>query len=148
MFISMTWYFHKLFTLGLRLLTWIKSFATNGRQQRRRRAAPRHVRPQAFACQVRRTREKHGRRCTVSRIHGRWVRLWRDIRNGHQRRVPRVEQAANVTKLDNCPAAAVGGVLMVITEWGAFDNGHTALLLTPFYNKVGQESINPRFQAY
>ncbi|KAH9032170.1 hypothetical protein EDB85DRAFT_2073971 [Lactarius pseudohatsudake] len=59
-----------------------------------------------------------------------------------------LEQVANITKLGNGPAAATGGVMMVNTEWGAFDNGRAVLPLTPFDNKVDRESINPRFQAY
>ncbi|KAH9049279.1 hypothetical protein EDB83DRAFT_2226901 [Lactarius deliciosus] len=59
-----------------------------------------------------------------------------------------LEQVANITKLGNGPAAAAGGVMMVNTEWGAFDNGRAVLPLTPFDNKVDRESINPRFQAY
>lgn len=59
-----------------------------------------------------------------------------------------LEQVANITKLGNSPAAAAGGVMMVNTEWGAFDNGRAVLPLTPFDNKVDRESINPRFQAY
>jgi hexokinase len=59
-----------------------------------------------------------------------------------------LEQVANITKLGNGPAAAGGGVMMVNTEWGAFDNGRAVLPRTPFDNKVDRESINPRFQAY
>lgn len=59
-----------------------------------------------------------------------------------------LEQVANITKLGNNPAAAAGGVMMVNTEWGAFDNGRAVLPRTPFDNKVDRESINPRFQAY
>jgi len=59
-----------------------------------------------------------------------------------------LEQVANITKLGNNAAAAAGGVMMVNTEWGAFDNGRAVLLRTPFDNKVDRESINPHFQAY
>jgi hexokinase len=59
-----------------------------------------------------------------------------------------LEQVANITKLRNGPAAAAGGVMMVNTEWGAFDNAREVLPITPFDNKVDRESINPRFQAY
>jgi len=59
-----------------------------------------------------------------------------------------LEQVANITKLGNNPIAAAGGVMMVNTEWGAFDNGREVLPLTPFDNKLDRESINPRFQAY
>ena len=59
-----------------------------------------------------------------------------------------LEQVANITKLKNDPAAAAGGVMMVNTEWGAFDNAREVLPTTPFDSKVDRESINPRFQAY
>lgn len=59
-----------------------------------------------------------------------------------------LEQVANITKLRNDPAAAAGGVMMVNTEWGAFDNAREVLPITPFDNKVDRESINPRFQAF
>ncbi|KAH9983484.1 hypothetical protein BJV74DRAFT_776972 [Russula compacta] len=59
-----------------------------------------------------------------------------------------LEQVANITKLGNSPAAASGGVMMVNTEWGAFDNSREILPSTPFDNRVDRESINPRFQAY
>ncbi|KAI0253152.1 hexokinase-domain-containing protein [Lactifluus subvellereus] len=59
-----------------------------------------------------------------------------------------LEQVANITKLGNNPAAAAGGVMMVNTEWGAFDNARVVLPTTPFDNKLDRESINPRFQAY
>lgn len=59
-----------------------------------------------------------------------------------------LEEVANITKLRNDPAAAVGGMMMVNTEWGAFDNAREVLPTTPFDSKVDRESINPRFQAY
>ena len=59
-----------------------------------------------------------------------------------------LEQVANITKLGNNPAVAAGGVMMVNTEWGAFDNARVVLPTTPFDNKLDRESINPRFQAY
>ena len=59
-----------------------------------------------------------------------------------------LEQVANIIKLGNNPAAEAGGVMMVNTEWGAFDNGRAVLRRTPFDNKVDRESINPHFQAY
>ena len=55
---------------------------------------------------------------------------------------------SNITKLRNHPAAAAGGMMMVNTEWGAFDNAREVLPITPFDNKLDRESINPRFQAY
>jgi len=55
---------------------------------------------------------------------------------------------ANITKLGNNSAAAAGGVMMVNTEWGAFDNAREVLPSTPFDSKLDRESINPRFQAY
>ncbi|KAH9962411.1 hexokinase-domain-containing protein [Russula dissimulans] len=59
-----------------------------------------------------------------------------------------LEQVANITKLGNSPAAAAGGVMMINTEWGAFDNAREVLPITPFDNKVDRESINPGFQEY
>jgi len=59
-----------------------------------------------------------------------------------------LEQVSNITKLGNNPAAAAGGVMMINTEWGAFDNAREVLPRTPFDNKVDRESINPGFQAY
>ena len=59
-----------------------------------------------------------------------------------------LEQVANITKLGDHPAAAAGGMMMVNTEWGAFDNAREVLPTTPFDSKVDRESINPRFQAY
>ena len=59
-----------------------------------------------------------------------------------------IEQVSNITKLGNNPAAAAGGVMMINTEWGAFDNAREVLPTTPFDNKLDRESINPRFQAY
>jgi hexokinase len=38
--------------------------------------------------------------------------------------------------------------MMVNTEWGAFDNAHEVLPITPFDKKLDRESINPRVQAY
>ncbi|KAI0260937.1 hypothetical protein BC834DRAFT_898112 [Gloeopeniophorella convolvens] len=59
-----------------------------------------------------------------------------------------LEQVSNITKLGNGAAAEAGGVMMVNTEWGGFDNARLALPTTPFDNKLDRESINPRFQAY
>jgi hexokinase len=59
-----------------------------------------------------------------------------------------IEQVSNITKLGNNPAAAAGGVMMINTEWGAFDNAREVLPTTPFDNKLDCESINQRFQAY
>jgi hexokinase len=39
-------------------------------------------------------------------------------------------------------------MMMINTEWGAFDNAREVLPTTPFDNKVDRESINPGFQAY
>ncbi|KAI9510953.1 hypothetical protein F5148DRAFT_1174805 [Russula earlei] len=59
-----------------------------------------------------------------------------------------LEQVASITKLGNNPAAAAGGMMMINTEWGGFDNAREVLPMTPFDSKVDRESINPRFQAY
>jgi len=59
-----------------------------------------------------------------------------------------VEDVAKITKLGNSPAAALGGQMIVNTEWGAFNNSRSTLPSTPFDNKLDRESINPRFQAF
>lgn len=80
-----------------------------------------------------------------------------------------VEDVAKVTKLKNSPAAALGGQMIINTEWGAFNNTvcvyyprgakgfehrpypltqRSHLPTTPFDNKLDRESINPRFQAF
>ncbi|VDC06234.1 unnamed protein product [Peniophora sp. CBMAI 1063] len=59
-----------------------------------------------------------------------------------------VEKIENLTKLGNHPAVALGGDMIVNTEWGAFDNARSTLPSTPFDNKLDRESINPRFQAF
>lgn len=81
-----------------------------------------------------------------------------------------VEEVAKITKLGNSPAAALGGQMIVNTEWGAFNNTvcifqiffmpnylriqyflllqRSHLPTTPFDNKLDRESINPRFQAF
>ncbi|CCM04017.1 uncharacterized protein FIBRA_06174 [Fibroporia radiculosa] len=59
-----------------------------------------------------------------------------------------VEQVSNITKLGNSPARTKGGVMIVNTEWGAFNNTRTTLPTTPYDNKLDRESINPRKQAF
>ncbi|KAJ7688368.1 hypothetical protein B0H17DRAFT_938338 [Mycena rosella] len=59
-----------------------------------------------------------------------------------------VEEVANITKLGNDPAAARGGLMVVNTEWGAFNNTRSHLPSTPFDNGLDRLSINPRFQAF
>ncbi|KAF9500147.1 hypothetical protein BDN71DRAFT_1440709 [Pleurotus eryngii] len=59
-----------------------------------------------------------------------------------------VEQVANITKLGNSGAAAKGGLMVVNTEWGAFNNSRSHLPSTPFDNALDRRSINPRFQAF
>ena len=80
-----------------------------------------------------------------------------------------VEDVAKVTKLKNSLAAALGGQMIINTEWGAFNNTvcvyyprgakgfehrpypltqRSHLPTTPFDNKLDRESINPRFQAF
>ncbi|KAJ6627457.1 hypothetical protein B0H10DRAFT_2210381 [Mycena sp. CBHHK59/15] len=59
-----------------------------------------------------------------------------------------VEEVANITKLGNSPAAARGGLMVVNTEWGAFNNTRSHLPSTPFDNSLDRLSINPRFQAF
>ncbi|KAJ6538972.1 hypothetical protein B0H19DRAFT_960128 [Mycena capillaripes] len=68
-----------------------------------------------------------------------------------------VEDLANIRKLANDPAASRGGLMVVNTEWGAFNNSATRhswamqrshLPVTPFDNTLDRTSINPRFQAF
>ncbi|KAJ7067948.1 hypothetical protein C8F01DRAFT_1207645 [Mycena amicta] len=59
-----------------------------------------------------------------------------------------VEDVANIRKLANDPAAARGGVMIVNTEWGAFNNSRSHLPSTPFDNALDRLSINPGFQAF
>ncbi|KAJ7087206.1 hypothetical protein B0H15DRAFT_931230 [Mycena belliarum] len=59
-----------------------------------------------------------------------------------------VEEVANITKLGNDPAAARGGLMVVNTEWGAFNNTRSHLPSTSFDNALDRLSINPRFQAF
>ena len=59
-----------------------------------------------------------------------------------------LEQVANFTELGNHPAAAPGGMMMVNTEWGAFNNAREVLPTTPFDSKVDCELIIPCFQVY
>ncbi|KAJ7667643.1 hypothetical protein DFH06DRAFT_1280572 [Mycena polygramma] len=59
-----------------------------------------------------------------------------------------VEDLANIRKLANDPAGARGGVMVVNTEWGAFNNSRSHLPSTPFDNALDRTSINPRFQAF
>ncbi|KZS97717.1 hypothetical protein SISNIDRAFT_405509 [Sistotremastrum niveocremeum HHB9708] len=53
-----------------------------------------------------------------------------------------------LTKLGNDPAVAKGGLMILNTEWGAFNNSRSVLPSTPFDQKVDRESINPTFQAF
>lgn len=78
-----------------------------------------------------------------------------------------VEDVSKITKLGNTPASALGGEMIVNTEWGAFDNRVCVLSFkssqsrlticpfqrrhlptSPFDNKLDREWINPRFQAF
>ncbi|KAK0206198.1 hypothetical protein DFS33DRAFT_565432 [Desarmillaria ectypa] len=59
-----------------------------------------------------------------------------------------VEKVASITKLGNSPAAAKGGVMVVNTEWGAFNNSRSHLPSTPYDNMLDRQSINPTFQAF
>lgn len=59
-----------------------------------------------------------------------------------------VERVENITKLGDSPARAQGGLMIVNTEWGAFNNTRTTLPTTPYDNKLDRESINPRKQAF
>ncbi|KIY72875.1 hexokinase [Cylindrobasidium torrendii FP15055 ss-10] len=59
-----------------------------------------------------------------------------------------VEQVENITKLGNNPAVAKGGVMVVNTEWGAFNNSRSHLPSTPYDMTLDRQSINPGFQAF
>ncbi|KAJ7367923.1 hypothetical protein DFH08DRAFT_8902 [Mycena albidolilacea] len=59
-----------------------------------------------------------------------------------------VEDLSNIRKLANNPAASRGGIMVVNTEWGAFNNTRSHLPSTPFDNGLDRQSINPRFQAF
>nr|GAT53802.1 glucokinase [Mycena chlorophos] len=59
-----------------------------------------------------------------------------------------VEDVANIRKLANDPAGARGGVMIVNTEWGAFNNTRSHLPSTPYDNALDRLSINPTFQAF
>ncbi|KAJ7237199.1 hexokinase [Mycena haematopus] len=59
-----------------------------------------------------------------------------------------VEDLSNIRKLANDPAGARGGIMVVNTEWGAFNNTRSHLPYTPFDNALDRLSINPRFQAF
>ncbi|CAK5262682.1 unnamed protein product [Mycena citricolor] len=59
-----------------------------------------------------------------------------------------VEEVANIKKLANEPAASNGGLMVVNTEWGAFNNTRSHLPSTPYDNVLDRTSINPRFQAF
>ncbi|KAK7061399.1 phosphotransferase [Favolaschia claudopus] len=59
-----------------------------------------------------------------------------------------VEDLSNLRKLANDPAGSRGGVMVVNTEWGAFNNTRSHLPSTPFDNALDRQSINPTFQAF
>ncbi|EPT03115.1 hypothetical protein FOMPIDRAFT_1022483 [Fomitopsis schrenkii] len=59
-----------------------------------------------------------------------------------------VDKVENVSKLGDNLVRKEGGLMIINTEWGAFNNTRTVLPTTPFDNKVDRESINPRYQAF
>ncbi|KAI0346990.1 hexokinase [Trametopsis cervina] len=59
-----------------------------------------------------------------------------------------VEKVENITKLGDAQVRRDGGLMVINTEWGAFNNTRTVLPSTPFDNKLDRESINPRYQAF
>jgi len=77
-----------------------------------------------------------------------------------------IEDLANIKKLAGTPPAAMGGQMIVNTEWGAFDNTvsfrnfttfsyaimfttqKTILPRTPYDNKLDRESSNPNLQIF
>ncbi|TFY59827.1 hypothetical protein EVJ58_g5534 [Rhodofomes roseus] len=59
-----------------------------------------------------------------------------------------VEKVDNITKLGDSQARKEGGLMIINTEWGAFNNTRTRLPTTPYDNKLDRESINPRYQAF
>ncbi|KAG6332263.1 hypothetical protein ID866_6827 [Astraeus odoratus] len=58
-----------------------------------------------------------------------------------------VEDITKISKLES-NVTAQGGIMVVNTEWGGFNNSRSALPSTPFDNKLDRESINPRKQAF
>ncbi|KAI0959286.1 hypothetical protein AcW1_004152 [Taiwanofungus camphoratus] len=59
-----------------------------------------------------------------------------------------VESVERIKKLGDSPARTKGGLMIVNTEWGAFNNTRTTLPTTPYDNKLDRESINPHLQAF
>ncbi|KAL5508092.1 hypothetical protein ACEPAH_5710 [Sanghuangporus vaninii] len=59
-----------------------------------------------------------------------------------------VEEIHKIRKLSSTSVPQNARVMVVNTEWGAFDNQRTVLPTTPYDNKLDRESINPRYQAY
>ncbi|KAL5530258.1 hypothetical protein ACEPAF_6515 [Sanghuangporus sanghuang] len=59
-----------------------------------------------------------------------------------------VEEVYKIRKLSSTSVPQNASVMVVNTEWGAFDNQRTILPTTPYDNKLDRESINPRYQAY
>ncbi|KAL5527545.1 hypothetical protein ACEPAG_6346 [Sanghuangporus baumii] len=59
-----------------------------------------------------------------------------------------VEEVYKIRKLPGTSIPQNAKVMVVNTEWGAFDNQRTVLPTTPYDNKLDRESINPRYQAY
>ncbi|KZT07433.1 actin-like ATPase domain-containing protein [Laetiporus sulphureus 93-53] len=59
-----------------------------------------------------------------------------------------VENVENITKLGNSPARQKGGLMIINAEWSTFNNTHTSLPTASYDNKLDQDSINPRKQAF
>ncbi|KAG9124125.1 glucokinase [Ceratobasidium sp. 392] len=59
-----------------------------------------------------------------------------------------VDKTASFTKLGDSLSTIDSDIMIVNTEWGAFDNERGVLPVTPFDNKLDRESINPRFQCF
>lgn len=59
-----------------------------------------------------------------------------------------VEDVANISKLGRSEEVKEGGLMVVNTEWGGFNNSRSALPSTPYDKKVDRESINPGKQGF
>ncbi|KAG8723811.1 glucokinase [Ceratobasidium sp. 395] len=59
-----------------------------------------------------------------------------------------IDKLSNFTKLGDSLPAIDSDVMIVNTEWGAFDNERGVLPVTPFDNKLDRETNNPRLQCF
>ncbi|PFH52548.1 hypothetical protein AMATHDRAFT_139483 [Amanita thiersii Skay4041] len=59
-----------------------------------------------------------------------------------------IEDLSKIQKLSGTQAVKQSGIMIVNTEWGAFNNSRTYLPSTPFDKALDRLSINPSFQAF